>query len=131
LHGHYALADIVDSVAQPQTQVSSDLIVAAPSRVQLQTSWTYEIDKARFYERMNIFRFVIDVFGFRLSLVLDLVQSRRNPARFVVSDHASLVEGATIGDACAHIDFQQSSIELKRTIKAGEALICFALKTPT
>jgi hypothetical protein len=131
LHGHYALADIVSGVAQPQTQISSDLIVAAPSRVQLQASWAYQIDKARFDKRMHIFGFVIDVLGFRFSLVLDLVQSRCNPASFVVSDHACLIEGTAIGNACAHIDLQQSPIELKRTIKAREAFISFALKTPT
>ena len=55
---------------------------------------------------MHIFGFVINVLGFRFSLVLDLVQGRGNPAGLIIGYDIRCAECLAVSDTCPHIDFQ-------------------------
>ena len=46
--------DLIDCLAQPESQISSNLIVAAAARVQLAASLADLLDQTRFDKRMNV-----------------------------------------------------------------------------
>ena len=90
LHVGQPGVDSVDRVANPQPHVGGDLIVPAPTGVQLSADIPDFLDQGLFDVHVDIFEFDPVFEPARLDLAADFLQSAFDPVPFVVGKQAHL-----------------------------------------
>src|SRR5690242_15697268 len=108
---------LVDCVTHKQTQIGSDLLVAAASRVQLEPNISSEFDQTTFEEMMNVFGLaVLHEVWIGFSSMLDVFQSIEQRLQFRCREHTGTRERTSVRAAGGDLLRQESLVEWKRPL---------------
>src|SRR5688572_1059051 len=118
---------MVDCVAQPESKVRRDLIVATAAGVQLAPGVANQLDESCFDKRVDVLRLRIVTTAFFENRFQAVTDSRSVGGR----DYFRVLEGLAVRDARRDIDFKQPPVEAKGVIDGREAGISFVGESPT